>query len=80
MSLAGAYGVYLGDDAGEFAAGAFYLDAGFDYVLDRGYANALTGLCDVKMSVLYAGLNVVVFENEILGLVSVYEENAVFKL
>ena len=80
MSLAGAYGVYLGDDAGEFAAGAFYLNTGFDYVLDRGDANALAGFGNVKMSVLYTGLNVVVSENEILGLVSVYEENAVFKL
>ena len=46
----------------------------------RLFAHALAGFGNVKMSVLYTGLNVVVSENEILGLVSVYEENAVFKL
>ena len=60
MGLAAAHRLYLGDDAGEHAAGALHLDPGLDDVLDGGDADALAGLGDVEAEILDPRLDVVI--------------------
>ena len=80
MGLAGTNGVHLGYNAGELAAGALYLYAGLDNVLNRGNANALAGLCNVKAHGFYASLYVVILINKGLDVIGVYEKRSVFNL
>ena len=78
MGLTAAYGIDLGDDAGELAARAFYLNARLDNVLDRGNANAFARLCDIKAHRLNTSLNVVVLIYELLHGIGVDEKRSVF--
>ena len=80
MGLAAADGVDLGDDAGEFTAGALDLHTRFDDILDRGDANALTGLGNVKAEVLDPCLDVIVFVHEGLDSLGVNVQSTVFYL
>ena len=64
MGLTGTNGVDLGDDAGENAAGALYLDTGFDNVLDGGDPNALPGFGNVEADGLETSLYIIVLVNE----------------
>ena len=80
MGLAAADSVDLGDDAGEFAAGALDLHTRFDDVLDRGDANALTGLGNVEAEIFDPCLDVIVFVHESLDGFGVNVQSTVFYL
>ena len=80
VGLAAADRVDLGDDAGEFAAGALDLHSRFNDVLDRGDANALTGLGNVEAEVLDPCLHVIIFIHEGLDSFGVNVQSTVFYL
>ena len=78
MGAAGTDGVNLGDDAGEHAAGALNLNTGLDNILNRGDTHGLAGLCNIEVDGLQILAYVVVLVNELLNLIGVDVQNAVF--